>query len=165
MTVSYGDRSTRELVVSLMHARGEAEGDHEESCESGENEGWYLECSATTLSGGDVLVTYLTAMRPDGTTSGGWYGVSRDELATRNPDNLWFQRHAEVIKSETFLTTVDETVKAASLAEAKSAFAVPVGDLAAIAGDPRLVLPEPPSDPSGCGSWTRPDSTSRQVCN
>ncbi|MDQ4052883.1 MAG: hypothetical protein M3237_09295 [Actinomycetota bacterium] len=163
MSISYGDRSTRELSVDLMHAKSEAEGDHEKVCADGTAEGSYLECTVETFDDGDVLVTYLTALRPF--HGEGWYGVTRDELATRNPDNLWFQRHVEVIKSETFLTTADETIKARSLAAAKDAFIVPVTDLAEIASDPRLVLPEPPLNPDGCGAWTRPDSDSWQVCD
>jgi hypothetical protein len=157
MSISYGERESRELDVGVMHAGSEAEGDHEELCDSGIDEGYYLECSVDMLDNGDVLVTYVTALRPF--MGDGWHAVFRDELETRNPERLWFQQHAEVIKSDTFLTTVEETVKAPSLADAKKAFLVPVEDLASLAADPSLVLPKPPPDEiGGCSQWILPGS-------
>lgn len=159
MGVSFGDRETRELSVDLMHAKGEAEGDHEKLCAEELEMGYYLECDVRTLGNGDVLVTNTTALRPFGRDAEMWYAVTRDELATRNPDNLWFQQHAEVIKSDSFLTAVQETVKAPSLAAAKEAFLVPIDDLAALASDRNLVLPKPPADElGGCPQWILPGS-------
>jgi hypothetical protein len=34
---------------------------------------------------------------------------------------------------------------------------VPVDDLVELGADPALVIPEPPTDDSGCGPWTQSD--------
>jgi hypothetical protein len=64
-----------------------------------------------------------------------------------------------VIKSETLVTYVTETVKAPDQATAEDLFDVPVADLVALGTDPRLVIPHPPADPeSGCPEWLLPGS-------
>lgn len=158
MTVSYGGDGPQRLSVSLDHARGEVEGDHEKVCAEDLAQGYAFACTVETLANGDVVVTRVGAMRPfrlDGT----WYAVTTGELPSRNPDHIWFQREAEVIKSDTFRTVVQEIVKAPTLAAAEAEFRVPADDLVALAADPTLVLPKPPADEiGGCPQWILPGS-------
>ena len=157
MTVSYGGTGQHRVSVSLDHARGEVEGDHEKICAEDLEEGYYLVCSVETLDNGDVAITRVGAMRPF--KAGGWYAVAADELASRDPDHIWFQREAEVIKSDTFRTVAQEVVKAPTLVAAEAALEVPTDDLIALGANPTLVLPKPPADDiGGCPQWILPGS-------
>ena len=156
MSVAYGPRE-HEFSVALAHARSEAEGSAERYCRDGLAEGYYLTCTVTTSADGDVVISKLQALRPFGglgTEEGGWMAVTEDRLGAVNPDRLWFDHSVKVIKSQTLVTYVDERVQAPNREAAEAAFAVPVADLAAIGTDPVLVIPEPPTDDSGCGPWT-----------
>eukprot|EP01032_Pedospumella_encystans_P031164 gene31164-35178_t len=128
MSVSYGGDSEHRFAVDLAHARGEAEGDVRTYCEDGLADGSYLECGVDVRDDGAVVITNLWALRPF--QGGGFMVVTADELATVAPDRLWFEHRVKVIKSETFVTYVSETLKAPSLDAAQAAFEVPVADLA-----------------------------------
>jgi len=80
--------------------------------------------------------------------------VARDQLDTVAPDRVWFERTVKVIKSETLVTHTVERVQAPTREAAEAAFRTPVDDLVEIGTDPVLVIPEPPTDDSGCGPWT-----------
>ena len=77
----------------------------------------------------------------------------RVELATIAPARLWFVQTVKVIKSESLVTHTEEPVHTPTREAAESAFQVPVTDLVEIGTDPVLVIPEPPTDDSGCGPW------------
>ncbi|WP_341925492.1 hypothetical protein [Nocardioides psychrotolerans] len=157
MSVSYGGDSEHRFAVDLAHARGEAEGDVRTYCEHGLADGSYLECSVDVRDDGAVVITNLWALRPF--QGGGFMVVTADELATVAPDRLWFEHRVKVIKSETFVTYVSETLKAPSLDAAEAAFEVPVADLAELGTDPQVVMPAPEPDPvSGCPGFVLPDS-------
>ena len=89
-----------------------------------------------------------------------WFEVlkvtpSREQkLDDVNPERLYFFRTVKVIKSETLVTYVQELQQAPSLEAAEAGWVVPVADLVELGSDPRLVIPEPPTDDSGCGPWT-----------
>jgi hypothetical protein len=159
MSVRFGDLE-HSWSVSLDHARSEAEGDPERYCRSGLREGYYLECTVETDDQGNVVFRKLEAMRPmSGTVNGeaAYMGVTADQLGSVNPDRLYFSRSVKVIKSETLVTYVQEHVRAPGLEEATALLLVPVDDLVELGADPALVIPEPPTDDSGCGPWTQSD--------
>lgn len=157
MSVSYGGVTDHRFSINLEHARGLAEGSAPEYCQSGLSEGYYLECAVDAPTDGSVVITKLWALRPFMGNS--FMAVTSDELATIDPDLLWFERTVKVIKSETFVTYVDEKVKAPNAAAAEAAFEVPVADLVELATDPQLVIPAPEPDPvSGCPGFVLPDS-------
>jgi hypothetical protein len=162
MSISYGDGTDHQLSVSLDHARSEAEGSARRYCEVGLSDGTYLSCEVSAESDGSVAITKEWALRP--MNGPGWMAVSRDEIDRVDPDRLWFQREAKVVHSETFVTYVSETVQAPDRASADAEFQVPVEDLVELGTDPVLVIPEPPTDPSGCGPWTMPDSDVTYSC-
>ena len=146
MSISYGGVTAHRLSVELRHAKSEAEGDAQEYCDNGLAEGIYLECTVDIRAEGAVT-SKLWAMRPDGRRSS--IVVRKDELSTVNPDRLWFEHSVKVIKSETFVTYVDERVKAPTQEAAQALFTVPVADLVELGLNPRLVIP--PVDPErGC---------------
>ena len=60
----------------------------------------------------------------------------------------------KVIKSESLVTYAEEVVRAPDLDTAEAGFLVPEADWAELGSDPALVIPEPPTDDSGCGPWT-----------
>lgn len=157
MSVSYGGDSEHRFAVDLAHARGEAEGSERSYCEDGLADGSYLECTVDVRDDGAVVITNLWALRPF--QGGGFMVVTADELATMAPDRLWFEQRVKVIKSETFVTYVSETLKAPSLEAAQAAFEVPAADLAELGTDPQVVMPAPEPDPvSGCPGFVLPDS-------
>lgn len=157
MSVSYGGGTDHRFSVNLAHARGEAEGNAQEYCRSGLSDGYYLECTVDAPGDGSVVITKLWALRPY--MGNGFIAVTSDELATIDADALWFERTVKVVKSETFVTYVSETLKAPSLAAAEAAFEVPAADLAELGTDPQVVMPAPEPDPvSGCPGFVLPGS-------
>ncbi|WP_205474658.1 hypothetical protein [Nocardioides sp. SYSU D00038] len=156
LDVSYGDRQ-HEYVVSIMHARGEAEGDHAAVCADDLAQGYALECTATTDADGNAVVSRLVALKPMARNPrAGWMTVDRERLETVGLDRLFFQRQVEVIKSETLLTQASETVKATDRDPARAGFTASYADLAEIGSDPVLVMPRPPKGENGCDAWTMP---------
>ena len=147
--------------VSLNHAKSEAEGSARKYCESGLDEGYYLECTVDTDTDGNVVISKVEAARPFGRHRArrrvSWRSP-RTSSTTTNPARLYFSRTVKVIKSETLVTYVQETVHQPSLEAADAAFQVPFADLVEIGTDPALVIPEPPTDDSGCGPWTKSDN-------
>ncbi len=113
MSVSYGDDTVHRFSVDLAHARGEAEGSARAYCADGLADGSYLECTVDVRDDGSVVITNLWALRP--AAGGGFMVVPEPVLATIDADRLWFERRVKVIKSETFVTYVAETLKASSL--------------------------------------------------
>lgn len=163
LAVSYGDETPHRVSVTLSHARGEAEGDADRFCSDGLDGGFYLECSVERTPDGDVAITTLNALTlewPAGKGLQNWrdqfMAVPADDIASTPPDRLWFARTAKVIKSETFVTYVAETVQAPDTATARDLLVVPPEDLAAIGLDPALVMPAPPPGENGCPQWTMP---------
>lgn len=163
LTVFYGQGTPHRLSVTLSHSRGEAEGDPDRYCGEGLTAGFYLECTVESTKDGDVVITTLRAQTlewPAGSGLQNWrdqfMAVPDDELGSTAPDRLWFSRDVKVIKSETFVTYVSETVQAPDLATAQEQLLVPPGDLAAIGLDRALVMPKPPPGDNGCPQWTMP---------
>jgi hypothetical protein len=97
----------------------------------------------------------------------GWGALTREELRTGipakgdpnqdpiDPDEVYFVRNVESVHSDTFLTSVQETVKAPSLA--KAAFAVSPDRMTALVTDPSLVMPKPPMGDNGCAWQLHPE--------
>ena len=166
MSISYGAGTDHRLSVDLSHARSEAEGSAQEYCDDGLAGGYYQTCEVSAEPDGSLAITLVMALREmTGPGGPGWMAVPGDRLDRIDPDRLWFERRVKVIHSETFLTYVSETVHAPDLAGAEAEFQVPVADLLELGTDPVLVIPEPPTDPSGCGPWTVPDSRTTTVCD
>lgn len=159
MTVVYGDdRSDPNLNVRLSHSGGEAEGDARRSCAIDLDAGHALVCDVTATSGGDVVVTRISAKR--WVAGDDWYGVPRHKLDDVSPQSLWFERQVESVHSETFLTTATETVKAADLETAERLFRVPVSAFTELVTDPELVMPPPPKGDNGCDWMLHPEGKS-----
>lgn len=178
MDLSYA-APERQLRVALYHARGEVEGDVDEICADDLRSGYELVCQVGSHDGQPVITKVSAARREDpslsagdGLTASAWLAVTKGELerqrylksATMNgetfdPDNIWFMRTVEVIKSDTFGTSITEYVHAPDLATAQERFAASADELAGLAADPTLLLPTPPPDPaSGCDQWLKPGS-------
>jgi hypothetical protein len=173
MSVSYGARGApRQVVVSLMHSRGEAEGDARKSCAADLAGGYVFSCTVTTSPDGDPITTRVSAMRPGEFGDGSWSALTRDELRTGvlvpgdpsrrpiDPDEVYFQRSVESVHSTTFLTSAWETVKAPDLATAEALWKVPVGALQNLVTDPVLVMPRPPTGANGCTWMLHPEGIS-----
>jgi len=157
MSVTFGTPE-HEYRVSLDHSRGEAEGDPQRYCASGLDEGYYFTCTVDTDDLGNVILVTTSAGRPMGLSPGeteGYLAVVEDKLDEVDPDRLFFFRTVKVVKSETLVTYSTEQLKAPSLEAAAAGWQVPVADLVELGTDPALVIPEPPTDDSGCGPWTR----------
>jgi hypothetical protein len=155
LKVRYGDRE-HSWDVSILHSRGEAEGDPEKVCSRDTEIGIDLSCTVQRPDDGDVVVTTVTAVRPeqlDGAPEM-WMVVKRDELAVADLDQLWFNRTVKVIKSDTLITYVTEHLKATSVDPADAPFTTPVDDLVAIGTDPVMVMPPPPPGANGCPAWS-----------
>ncbi len=169
LVTRYGADSEHRLSITLSHSRGEAEGDPDDYCSDGLAGGYYLECTVDRTQGGDVAITTLSAMRPmqGGTGPQAWQdyfmGVTSDQIATFDPDRLWFSSDVKVIKSESFVTYTREVVRAPDLATARERLVVPTADLAAIGHDPALVMPVPPRGENGCPQWTMPTEDMGEV--
>ncbi|WP_244931635.1 hypothetical protein [Nocardioides sp. W7] len=156
LSVSYGTRE-HEWVVSIGHARGEAEGGAEEYCASELTGGYALECTVERTADGDVVIKQLTALtihRTFGRVDPNmpWGIVRVDRIPSTRLDELWFEHRVKVIKSETLLTYVKERVKVTDRDPATAGFQTSYDDLAEIGTDPTMVMPPPP-DENGCG-WT-----------
>jgi hypothetical protein len=174
MSVSYGGHGDpRQVVVSLLHARSEAEGDARKICKDDLAAGYSFACTVGTSSDGDVVTTSVMAVRkqpdlPDATRG----AVTRDELRTGipapgdpsqepiDPSEVYFIRLVESVHSETFLTNAEEIVKAPSFEAAQRAFEVSVADMERIVTDPELVIPRPPKGDNGCGWMLHPEGMS-----
>jgi hypothetical protein len=167
MSVTYGTQE-HEYSVDLSHAKSEAEGSAHRYCEEMLRAGYALTCTVDTTTAGDVVITELEAKRPTRFLVGGersWMAVTADELATVNPDRLWFDHRIKVIKSESLVTYVDESVKAPTREAAEAAFLVPVADLVEIGTDPVLVIPPPPLADDGCGAFVLDPAHGKLVCD
>jgi hypothetical protein len=154
LKVSYGSPE-HSWDVSIVHSRGEAEGDPDKVCSRDLEGGFYLSCTVQRLDG-DAVITTLAAARPERLRGAPemWMVVKRDELATADLDQLWFLRTVKVIKSDTLITYVTERVKATSADPADAPFTTPVDDLVAIGTDPVMVMPRPPPGANGCPAWS-----------
>ena len=170
MSVSFGARSDgRQVVVSLRHSRGEAEGSAARYCSDGLDGGWFQRCTVSRDAAGDVVVTSVSAMRQDDRQPDSWGTITRDELRTgkvtetdpiQRPIDLgevYFERTVKVVHSETFLTTVQESVRAPDLATADTRWQVAVADMRVVATDPELVIPKPPMGDNGCAWMLHPE--------
>jgi hypothetical protein len=140
MAVTFGT-GDHQFEVDLAHSKSEAEGSAQRYCADGLSGGYYLECMVDTTTDGDVVISKLQALRP--MKGGDWMIVRSDQLGTVNQERLWFDHEVKVIKSETFVTYVDERVRAATREAAEAAFQAPMADLAEIGTDPVLVIPSP----------------------
>lgn len=166
MTTDYtaGDDTT--VRVYLAHARSEAEGSARSYCAANLESGYQFSCTVARV-GGDTVITSVTAVRRAGRRT--WAVLTRDEIRTGritatdpvqepiDPAQIFFQRNVKVIHSETFVTDVDETVRAPDVDTAGRLWRVPVTALEEIARDPELVIPEPPVDEKGCPVTLDPD--------
>lgn len=175
MSVSYGAHGdARQVVVTLMHSRGEAEGDKQRYCDEQLAEGYAFSCTVTTSPAGDPVTTSVMAVRrlDDQFHGAGWGALTRDELRTGNPvagdpsqepidpTDVYFIRNVESVHSETFLSSAQEIVRAPSFEGAQQAFAVPVEDLEQVVTDPELVIPRPPTGSNGCAWMLHPEGVS-----
>lgn len=166
MGVEYGTRD-HSWGVSLSHARSEAEGSKREYCADALASGYAFRCEVTTSEAGDTVVTEVWAARPLGPGDPGLGALTRGEIETGellpgnpsrrpiDPGEILFTQSVEVVHSETFLTRAEETVQAPELDLADRMWRVPTADLAEIATDPLLVIPEPPIGEGNC-PWTLP---------
>lgn len=136
MTVEY-TLPDHEYRVSLLHAAGEAEGDN--NCTGELEREWALSCDG--ISEGTVAT--VTALRR--TTDGGWRVVRPDELTTTDPRLLWFSQTVEMVRSDTFVVSISEVVKARNEEVAAERWRAPFDDLLEIATDPELTIPPPPT--------------------
>jgi hypothetical protein len=156
MSVKYGDFE-HSWSVTLRHAKSEAEGSARKYCAAGLEGGYYLECTVDTAEHGYVVISKLEAVQPIGNKPNdrlGFMVVTADELATVDPDRVYFQHIVKVIKSESLLTYVEEQVHAPTREQAEAMLQTPLGDLAELGADPELVIPEAPRDDIGCGPFT-----------
>jgi len=156
MYVRFGT-TQHQYSLSIDHARSEAEGDAQKYCDGGLESGDYFTCTVETDEHGYVVITRTSAGRPMGLSPGetqGFMGVPQDKLDDVNPDRLYFFRTVKVKKSETLVSYAQELLKAPSLEAAEAGWVVPVVDLVELGTDSALVIPEPPTDDSGCGPWT-----------
>lgn len=171
MDLTYGKGEARQLKVSLLHSRAEAEGDARKNCQNDVETGYAFSCDVT-VENGDLVTVRVFAVRAldEELESPGWGAVTREELRTGkpavgdpiqrpiDPDEIFFIRSAESVHSETFLTTVNETVKAPTFAAALDRFSIPVYALTDVATDPSLVIPKPPQGPNGCAWQLHPEN-------
>ena len=167
MEVTYGGEGDRRVRVALLHSRSEAEGDARKRCESDVEAGYAFSCDVTTAPNGDTVTTSVTAVRPLDRPDSGWGAVTREELRTGTPapgdpsqrpidrDEVYFVQTVESVHSDTFLTSVQEIVKAPTLARA--AFAVSPDRMTVLVTDPALVIPKPPTGDNGCGWQLHPE--------
>ncbi len=162
LTVHYGPQEHR-YSVDISHSRSEAEGNPERYCEDGLRDGIYLECTAERTADGDVVVTQLWALKPFPNPQSGWKVLRADRLDDVGLDNLYFERRVKVIKSQSLITYVAETVAADDRDPAQAGFVTPVEDLVAIGTDPDLVMPVPPRGDNGCPAWTMPSKDYPEV--
>ena len=169
MTLLYGFDVEHGLRVALYHAKGEVEGDADKVCGDDLDAGYYLSCDVVHLDDGRVAISRVSALRADplnyetlGEGTQYWYSVTRKELENGKfaPDKIFFDQSVEVIKSETFGTSVSETVHAPTLPEAQAEFQMTQEQLLALADDPQMVMPKPPPGSNGCPAWHKDDNVS-----
>lgn len=156
MSVKYGDFE-HSWSVNLVHAKSEAEGSATTYCKNGLEAGYYLECTVDTVQRGYVVISKVEALQPMGRKPSDRHGfmvVNTAELATVDPDRLYFQHIVKVIKSESLVTYAEEQVHAPTRDRAEAMFLVPFADLVELGADPQLVIPEAPRDDIGCGPFT-----------
>jgi hypothetical protein len=170
MEVTYGGNGDRRVRVALMHSGSEAEGDARKNCANDLAAGYDFSCEVRTSPNGDVVTIAVMAVRPLEDGMPGWGALTREELRTGipvkgdpsqkpiDPDEVYFIRNVESVHSDTFLTSVQETVKAPSLA--KAAFAVSSDRMIALVTDPSLVIPKPPMGDNGCAWMLHPKGIS-----
>lgn len=147
MRVEY-PRPGHKLSVQLLHARSEAEGDRAAYCEQELASGYALACEVVEVDGRPV-VQITNAVRRGG--GGEWFSVTKDKVATTDPEALWFQRTVEDVRSGTLVVTAQESVKAPTLEHAP--FSVSLDALTALGTDPDLGMAPPPTYDDGC-VWT-----------
>ena len=166
MDVEYGGDGDRQVRVSLMHSRSEAEGNIRKICAEDVASGYAFSCIVSTGVDGDLVTTRVVALRPLGKEfpQGGWAALTREELRTGvpastdpvagpiDPATVYFMRTVESVHSDTFLTTASETVRAPDLVTAQTLWRIDPADFAAIVTDPVLVIPKPPLGKGGC-AW------------
>jgi hypothetical protein len=169
MEVRYGGEGDRRVRVALMHSGSEAEGDARKNCANDLADGYDFTCEVTTAPNGDTVTTSVMAVRALDDMPG-WGALTREELRTGipakgdpnqdpiDPDEVYFIRNVESVHSDTFLTSVQETVKAPSLA--KAAFVVSPDRMTALVTDPSLVMPKPPMGDNGCAWQLHPEGIS-----
>jgi hypothetical protein len=167
MSLGFGLKGDRRVEVRLLHARSEAEGDARKMCAQDLSSGLDFSCTVTASTAGDPVTTTVRAVRPlKDFPGGGWGVITRAELRSGtasalspdgpgpiDPTQVYFVRSVESVHSLTFLSSAEETVRAADLTTAEKRWRIPVADLQAVATDPHLVIPKPPLGPGGC-AWT-----------
>ena len=145
MRVTYGPVTHRYDVV-VLHAGSEAEGPVDQICTNEVANHLAYSCDVSRIDG-LVVVTVLRAyqpMSPDPLNDRLGHTLVRTNEVDQVPvDRRWFQRTVKVIKSDTLLTYVNESVRAPSVEEARSEFRVPEEDLVEIGVDPALAIPVP----------------------
>lgn len=166
MSLAFTGPGHRYQVV-LAHSRSEAEGNVSQICASDVAEGTYLACDVRRTPTGELATVRISALRPMG--AGDMAIITRRELRTGkptpgdplgtpiDPSKIWFEREVTVVHSDTFLTSVSEDVKAPNQEAAAKMLRLRVADMTALASDPELVIPEPPTDKGGC-PWTLPSA-------
>jgi hypothetical protein len=176
MTLAFGATGDHRIRVELMHSGSEAEGDARQNCANDLADGTVFSCEVSSSGVGDVVTTRVTALRPLEMKGADWSVVTREELSTGvpvkgdpnpapiDPADVYFARTVESVHSKTFLTRAEEIVRAPDLTTAERRWKVPVSGLQAIATDPELVIPEPPTGKNGC-AWTMPGSDIRCAGN
>jgi hypothetical protein len=170
MEVAFRGTGVRSVRVTLMHSRSEAEGDARKNCANDLAEGYYFSCEVTTSANGDPITTSVMAVRALAAPDQGWGALTREELRTRTPSasdpnqaridphEVYFIRNVESVHGATFLTAVQEVVKAPTLA--KAVWEVPTDRMAALVTDPELVIPKPPTGANGCPWMLHPENIS-----
>lgn len=140
--------------VYLGHFRSEAEGNRAKACREELQYGDAFVCEVSSTKAGAVVATDVTTYRGD-RNRGTWLPVTSQELATGvpsqddplqtrvDPEQVYFVRSVEVVHSQTFVTTVQEYVRAPNFAAANTMWAAPLSALEEIATDPTLAFPKP----------------------
>jgi hypothetical protein len=145
MRVTYGP-VTHRYDVFVGHAGSEAEGPVDQICANEVVNHLAYSCDVSHVDG-LVVVTELRAyqpMSPDPLNDRLSHTLVRTDEVDQVPvDRRWFQRTVKVIKSDTLLTYVNESVRAPSVEEAIADFRVPEEDLVEIGVDPALAIPMP----------------------
>ena len=166
MEVAFRGTGVRSVRVTLMHSRSEAEGDARKNCANDLAAGYYFSCEVTTSANGDPITTSVMAVRALAPPERGWGALTREELRTRtpaasdpnqapiDPAEVHFIRNVESVHSATFLTSVQEVVKAPT--PAKAVWKVSPDRMAALVTDPELVIPKPPMGDNGCAWMLHP---------
>ena len=150
---SYGWDGDHLLRVALLHSGSESEGDPDRYCRDMLGEGYSLACTVERDGQERPVITTVTAVRRSHEVTADpaqqtWMVVRHPERA--RPESLWFQRTVEVRRGGIYLTSVTESVHAATYADAQRSWHLDAARLREIAAAPALVFPAPQKDDRGC---------------